>query len=29
LNPGAYSAQVMSAKNACFGVALIEIYDVP
>jgi hypothetical protein len=29
LNPGAYSAQVKSAKNASFGVALIEIYEVP
>jgi hypothetical protein len=29
LNPGAYSAQVKSAKNASSGVALIEIYEVP
>jgi hypothetical protein len=29
LSPGAYSAQVKSAKNASFGVALIEIYEVP
>jgi hypothetical protein len=29
LNPGAYTAQVKSAKNASSGVALIEIYEVP
>ena len=29
LSPGAYSAQVKSAKNASSGVALIEIYEVP
>jgi hypothetical protein len=29
LNPGAYSAQVKSAKNVSSGVALIEIYEVP
>ena len=28
LNPGAYTAQIKSAKNASFGVALIEIYEV-
>ena len=29
LNPGAYTAQIKSAKNASSGVALIEIYEVP
>ena len=29
LNPGAYTAQIKSAKNAASGVALIEIYEVP
>jgi hypothetical protein len=29
LSPGAYSAQIKSAKNASSGVALIEIYEVP
>jgi hypothetical protein len=29
LNPGAYTAQNKSAKNASSGVALIEIYEVP
>jgi hypothetical protein len=29
LNPGAYTAQLKSAKNASSGVALIEIYEVP
>jgi hypothetical protein len=29
LNPGAYTAQIKSAKNASAGVALIEIYEVP
>ena len=28
-NPGAYTAQNISAKNASSGVALIEIYEVP
>jgi hypothetical protein len=28
LNPGAYTAQIKSAKNASSGVALIEIYEV-
>jgi len=27
--PGAYTAQIKSAKNASSGVALIEIYEVP
>ena len=29
LNPGAYTAQIKSAKNASSGVALIEIYELP
>ena len=29
LKPGAYTAQIKSAKNASSGVALIEIYEVP
>jgi hypothetical protein len=29
LNPGAYTAQIKSAKNASSGVALIETYEVP
>ena len=29
LSPGAYSAQIKSAKNAPSGVALIEIYELP
>jgi hypothetical protein len=29
LNPGAYTAQIKSAKSASSGVALIEIYEVP
>ena len=29
LNPGAYTAQIKSAKNNSSGVALIEIYEVP
>ena len=29
LNPGAYTAQIKSAKNASSGLALIEIYEVP
>jgi hypothetical protein len=29
LNPGAYTAQIKSAKNTSAGVALIEIYEVP
>jgi hypothetical protein len=29
LNPGAYTAQIKSAKNVSSGVALIEIYEVP
>ena len=29
LNPGAYTAQIKSAKNTSAGIALIEIYEVP
>ena len=29
LNPGAYTAQIKSAKNTSSGVALIEIYELP
>jgi hypothetical protein len=29
LNPGAYTAQIKSAKKNSSGIALIEIYEVP